>query len=192
MIGKEAALKHRVVLAGTLAILACASGARAQISAPAINRDVDFHNSIGAGASVGSPYQRDAYFWGLTVDYNRVIHLPWSVSASIAFDQEHEQPEAGPKAVVNSFTFVLTISWSAARWVTLTTGLGKGFLDDDNAANTLEFTSGDWGTGLAVGLSLPDLPFTPRDAFTLSAAWEWNITKSEPIVSTDLGFSWSF
>ena len=97
-------MKPRILLAGALTLLASASGATAQISAPAINREVAFHNSIGAGVSIGTPYQRDAWFWGLSVDYNRIIALPWS----------------------------------------------------------------------------------------MSAAWEWNITQREPIVSSDLGFSWSF
>ena len=185
-------MRPRIVLVGTLALLASGSAARAQISAPAINRDVAFRNSVGVGVSVGSPYQRDAYFWGLTADYTRVIGLPWSVTASITFDQEHEQPEGAPKTVVNTFTFVATINWSGTHWVTLTTGLGKGFLDDDNPAKRLELTNGDWSTGLAVGISLPDLPFTVRDAFTLSVAWEYNFTKNEPILSTDLGASWSF
>ena len=185
-------MRPRIVLVGTLALLAGGSAVRAQISAPAINRRGAFHNSVGVGASVGTPYERDAYFWGLSADYTRVIGLPWSVTASITFDQEHDQPQGAPKTVVNTFTFVLTINWSVARWVTLTTGLGKGFLDDDNPAKQLEFTSGDWSTGLAVGVSLPDLPFTVRDAFTLSAAWEYNLTKSEPMLSVDLGGSWSF
>ena len=161
---EEAALRPHIVLVGTLALLASGSAARAQISAPAINWDAAFHNSVGLGASVGTPYERDAYFWGLTADYTRVIGLPWSVTASITFDQEHDQPQAAPKTVVNTFTFVATINWSAARWITLTTGLGKGFLDDDNLAQQLAFTNGDLSTGLAVGLKLPDLPSTVRDA----------------------------
>jgi hypothetical protein len=181
-----------LVLPATLALLACVSTARAQVSAPAINRDVTFHNSVGFAGSVGTPYTRDAYFWGLSADYTRVIAPPWSTTASIAFDQEHDQPQEGPKTVVNTFTIVATVNWSATRWVTLTTGVGKGVLNDDKPAKRLEFTNGDWSTGLAAGISLPDLPFTPRDAFTLSLAWEYNLTKREPILSTDLGGSWSF
>ena len=183
----------RIALLATLASLAGVSTARAQISAPAINRDAVFDNSVGLGVSVGTPYTRDAYFWGLSADYVRVIKLPWSVAASIMFDREHDKPQGDPETVVNTFTFALTVNWSAARWATLTTGLAKGFLDDDNPNQRLEFiTNGDWSTGLSLGISLPDLPFTVRDAFTLSAAWEYNLTKREPILSVDLGASWSF
>jgi len=70
--------------------------------------------------------------------------------------------------------------------------LGKGFLDDDNKDNKLEFTNGDLGTGIALGIKLPDFPWTDRDSIVLSAAWEWNITEKEPSVSIDLTFGWSF
>jgi hypothetical protein len=173
-------------------LLVAAPGATAQISAPAINRDAQFHNTVGVGASIGSPYERDAWFWGLSADYTRLIAGPWSASASLTFDQESDRSDSQAEAVVNTFTLVVTANWSAAHWMTLTTGLGKGFLDDDNSSGELQFTSGDWGTGIAAGFSLPDLPFTVRDAVSLSVAWEYNLTKREPIVSSDLAFSWSF
>ena len=77
------------------------------------------------------------------------------------------------------------MNYVLSRLLTLTTGLGKGFLDDDNRDREMRFTSGDLGTGLALGINLPDL-------LGLSVAWEWNITQKEPTVSVDLTFGWSF
>ena len=108
--------------------------AHAQITAPAVNRDVSFMNAFGLGASIGTPYQRDAYFWGLTLDYMRVIRRPWSVTTSLNFDQEHEE---GSSPAVNTFTLVATINWSASRLFTFTTGLGKGFIDDNNSERSV-------------------------------------------------------
>ena len=187
-----AAVRVLPILVPVATLLIASSTATAQVSAPAINRDASFYNSIGIGVSVGSPYERDAWFWGLSADYTRLISGPWSASASLTFDQESDRVDSHSESVVNTFTLVLTVNWSAARWATLTTGLGKGFLDDDNSSGNLEFTDGDWGTGIALGISLPDLPFTVRDAVGLSIAWEYNLTQREPIVSSDLAFSWSF
>ena len=185
-------MRARVTLLATAMLAVGASGAAAQIRAPAINRDAVFNHSIGVGVSVGSPYERDAWFWGLAADYTRLIAPPWSVSASLTYDRESNTTGGQTELVVNTFSLVLTVNWSAARWVTLTTGLGKGFLDDANSSGGLEFTDGDWGTGIAAGISLPDLPFTVRDAVTLSVSWEYNLTIREPLVSTDLAFGWSF
>ncbi len=185
-------MRARSTLLTAAILLFIASGASAQVRAPAINRDAAFDNSIGVGVSVGSPYERDAWFWGLTADYTRLLAPPWSMSVSLAYDQESDSSGNQAEQIVNTFTLVATVNWSAARWVTLTTGLGKGFLDDAGSSGALGFTDGDWGTGIAAGISLPNLPFTVRDAVTLSVSWEYNLTNREPVVSTDLAFGWSF
>jgi hypothetical protein len=91
---------------------------------------------------------------------------------------------------VNTFTGVATVDYSFLRWLTVSTGIGKGFASDDKGS--LRFEDGDWSTGVSFGISLPDLPFTARDSVSLSLAWEWNITESDPSVSMDISFGWSF
>ncbi len=166
-------------------LLACSSMARAQIIAPAIDPEDPEKNIMAAGVSVGTPYLRDAVFWGLSADYTRVIASRWSASFALTYDQEHDRPANRPSKTVNTFTAVGTVNYVLSRLLTLTTGLGKGFLDDDNRDREMRFTSGDLGTGLALGINLPDL-------LGLSVAWEWNITQKEPTVSVDLTFGWSF
>ena len=180
-----------ILLVSGLGLAEGVTHAGAQISAPAISRSDSLRNYVGGGASIGTHYnQEDNYFWGLTADYGRRLGPLWSVSSSLAFDQEHDRPPTGPKTVVNTFNLVVAINATVTRWLTLTTGVGKGFLDDDNPDQKLKFTDGDWATGLAAGILLPKPPFS--DAWNLSVAWEWNLTKKAPSVSSDLAVSWSF
>ena len=174
-----------VVLIAILVTCASPATAAAQVSAPALDPDSPTSNVISIGASVGSPYTRDAVFWGLSGDYTRVLTARWSVSASLTYDQEHDRPESGPAKRVNTLSAVGTINYTVLRGVTLTTGLGQGFLDDDNADRELRFTRGDLSTGIAAGIKLPG-------RWGLSVAWEWNLTQKEPMVSTDLTYGWSF
>ena len=79
-----------------MALTAASGSAWAQISTPPINREraadgeLLYKNSFGVGFSGGLPYDRDAYFWGATVNYTRLLEFPWSVTASIAFDQKSD------------------------------------------------------------------------------------------------------
>ena len=180
-------LRPRVVPA--LLVLAAGPFAQAQIHAPAVNLELGFKNVVAFGGSVGSPYTRDAYFWGVTADYTRLLDRRWSTTLSLAFDREFERRQAQPTKLVNTLTVIGTFNYGLTRWLTATTGLGKGIVDDDNRDRKMRFTDGDWSTGVALGFSLPDLPFTNRDAVVFSTAWEWNITQAEPSVSVDLGIS---
>jgi len=55
-----------IVIVAAAVLMICALDGSAQIAAPPINRDTLFKNNIGFGGSVGYPYQRDAWFWGLS------------------------------------------------------------------------------------------------------------------------------
>ena len=159
--------------------------ANAQVIAPAVDPRSDPSNLVAVGGSVGTPYRRNAAFWGLSAGYTRVVASRWSVSADLTYDQEHDRPANSPDTTVNTLTAVGTVNYSMSRHLTLTTGLGLGFLDDDNDEGELRFTRRDLGTGIAAGVNLPG-------RWGLSVAWEWNSTQKEPMVSTDLTYGWSF
>jgi len=166
--------------------------AAAQVSTPSFSREPGFKQAVSFGASVGSPYLRDAYFWGLTADYTRLIAPSWTVTISLAYDQEHERLANDKRSVVNTLGLVTVVNYNLTTWVAATAGVGKGFLDDDNSTTTLRLTDGDWGAGVAFGLSLPYQPFSGHGSLGLSGAWEYNLTKKEPQVSFDLSFGWSW
>ena len=166
--------------------------AAAQVSTPSFSREPGFSQAVSFGASVGSPYLRDAYFWGLTGDYTRCIADGWTATISLAYDQEHERMANDKRSVVNTLSLVTMVNYNLTSWLTATTGVGKGFLDDDNSTTTLRFTNGDWGTGVALGFSLPYQPLSRHGSLGLSGAWEYNLTKREPQISLDLSLGWSW
>lgn len=175
----------RLILCVSVVWLAGVEESAAQISAPAIDRDAPTTNLVSVGASVGTPYRRDAVFWGLSTDYTRVVNPRWSFSAALTYDQEHDRRKDGSSGTVNSFTAVGTVNYTVLSRLTLTTGLGRGFLNDDNPERDLRFTGGDVGTGVAGGVALPG-------RWGLSVAWEWNITQKEPSISVDVTYGWGF
>lgn len=151
----------------------------------------DLRNTIGFGASVGPFIGRDAYFWGLAVDYGRRVNGPWSVAASLAFDRDTETLDDGSKKVVDALNAVGIVNYSF-KMLTLTTGLSKGFASTDNPERKMRFASGDWGTGLVVGVSLPGVPWVDRDSFAFSVGYEYNLSQKEPDVSFDVGYALAF
>ena len=95
------------------------------------------------------------------------------MSLALTYDQERDRPRNRPSKTVNAFAAVGTVDCTLSRLLTVTTGLGLGFLDDDNSDRELRFTRGDLATGIATGFNLPG-------RWGLSVAWEWNVTDQEP------------
>ena len=138
--------------------------------------------------SVGWQLDRNAWFWGFAVDYGRALDERWSLGLSLAYDQETER-RTGPDKVVNTLSLIGTVSYAVTEHVSLTTGLGKGFADDDNSGQSFKFADGPWSTGVAVGLTLP-----LKDNLFLfaSGAYEYNLSEGETSISFDFGLSLAF
>lgn len=168
---------------------------QAQMIAPKINWETEegeylHQHNISPSFSYGIPYQRNAYFWGASLNYTYLIDFPWSVTCALAYDEETDSPTGKPKEVVSTLTAIATVDYSIAEWVTISSGIGKGFMDDSNGGFT--FTDGDWGTGIAIGLTVPESRFAVLESLSFSTSWEWNLSSKEPSVSFDLGYGWSF
>jgi hypothetical protein len=41
---------------------------------------------------------------------------------------------------------------------------------------SLQFSNGDWATGIVFGITLPDLPWTARDVVAISVGYEYNLS----------------
>ena len=183
------------IFIAVLVWLGCPSSAQAQISAPHINWETQedghlFRHNFGTSISTGTPYERDAYFWGFAANYTYLIGFPWSCTFAIAYDQEIDRPSGKPKEISNTLTAIVTGDYSPTQWLTVSSGIGKGFADDSNGS--FNFHDGDWATGISMAMSVPESRFEVLESVSLSFSWEWNISQQEPSVSCDLGYSWSF
>ena len=54
-------------------------------------QEEDYRQSIGGSLSVGSKINKDADFWGWSMDYARVLPSGWTLSISLAYDEETEE-----------------------------------------------------------------------------------------------------
>lgn len=180
-----------IILAAAILMISALDG-RAQIVAPPISTPI-YKNFFSIGGSAGLPYkQDDTWFWSVSASYTRLIKMPWSATIGMSFDQGRSNPSGEPKSVVNGFSLFSTINYSFLKVLTASTGFGKVIITDNNDNSDIKFTDGDWITGLALGVSLPDLPFTARDSVGLGVSWLWNINEEEPSLSLDLSIGWSF
>lgn len=167
------------------------SPATAQVSAPPIPQEIN-SNSVGVGISAGTVVERDANFWGFSLDYARRTSNRLVVSGSVTWDKETERFTNKPDNTVQTYTAVGTLSYLLTERMSLTTGLGKGFADDDNPDKDMQFSNGDLSTGIVFGYATEGFPFFARDSVSLSAAYEYNIDKNETMISFDLAFGWGF
>ena len=113
------------------------------------------------------------------------------LSGSLTWDRETEKKKEAPNEVTTTFTAIATISYGLTPWMSLTTGIAKGFADTSKGQG-MQFADGEWGTGISVGFSTPGLPFFERDSITFSASYEYNIPNPETSVSVDVSFGLSF
>ena len=177
-----------VVACSTLAIgLAPWGRAEAQLASRPLPA-AGYANSVGFGPSYGRQLDRDAWFWGLSLDYGRRLGDRWAGNAALTWDREHK--ETG--AVVETYSLVATVSRVITRRFSLATGLAKGFADDDNSERRMRFANADLGTGLSLGISLPELRFWAREVVALSVTYEYNFSAAETSVSADLTAGVSF
>ena len=172
-------------------LLAAVSDSQARISAP-VRPASDYLNSTSFGLSYGTQNDRDADFWGASIDYSRAVGGPWFAATAVTWDNETESFADKPDKETETFTLVGTISYGVTDWFSVTTGLGKGFADTDNPPREMRFTNGDLGTGIALGFATPGLAQSARGSVSFSIAYEYNITQKETSVSFDVSFGWSF
>jgi len=182
-------LLPRIALAAL--VLLTISQAAAQISAPP-RPAPQFSNAASFGFSYGVQDERDATFWGWSLEYSRQLRGHWIVAGGLTWDQETEKIEGRPDKEIRTFTAVTTITRTLTDWFSLTLGLGKGFADTDNPAASMRIADGDWSSGLVFGFATPGLPQYSRDSIVFSVAYEYNFDQLETSYSLDVTFGWSF
>jgi long-subunit fatty acid transport protein len=171
-------------------VLMLASGVTAQgMRTPSVSKDPDLKYATGFGPSVGWVLDEDKWFWGVAWDVGYSLSERWSVAGALAYDQEVEERATLADKKINTFTGTATVAYGFTERFSVTTGLGLGFLDDDNAKQRYQFTNGDLGTGLVLGYAFP---WGADRSFALSGAYEWNLTSDEATVSVDAGVALAF
>ena len=177
-----------IALCFAVALLVPATGAargmRAQRPAE------QYNNAIGGGISLGAKLADDAWFYGWTVDYTRVLSEKWSLSFSLAYDQETETKPAGD-AVVNTYSVTIAVARAMTDRLAIGGGFGHGLINDDNSDGG--WTSVDFGDDLATGVFASyTLWRRDRHAITPNATLEYNISDGRFALSFDLGYAYSF
>lgn len=179
-------------IACTALWLVAVGSAHAQLATPVAPKE-GFKNAAAFGVSYGVQQDRDAYFWGFSGDYSRALGGRWFVAGALTWDRETEHVDDAPDPpAVDSFTAVGTVSYGVNDWFSITTGLGKGFADNDNPDRAMRFANGDLGTGIAFAFATPGLRHVARDTIGFSVSYEYNFAQSEASISVDVTFGWSF
>lgn len=162
-----------------------------QLHAPAIASHKGHNSTIGWGISSGIILQRNAYFLGGTLDYSKYINDNFTVTTSLTYDQEREKTKAIDNTT-NTFTIIGSVSYTLSKSMVVSTGLAKGFADDDNNEKNIMFANADWSTGVSFGYAFPKINQSQNKIYSISSSLEYNITKSEFSISVDLGIGFSF
>ena len=182
-------LSFRILRVGIAAIaLSVFADAEGQVSTPP-RATADYVNAVGISLSYGEQNDRNANFWGWSVDYGRWLEKRWTVGLSLAWDEEEERFINRPDKIVRTYTVIGTLSYNLPRRFSLTTGLGYEIANDDNAAGNKAFKSGNVSTGLALGYSVPA---GERTTFGVTLSYEYDISDKETSVSADVSFGWRY
>ncbi len=182
--------RFTIILLLSCIVLILTNNANAQFGGVVVSRDPEHKSTAGFSLNAGPFLQRDAYFLGIALDYSQLIDGPWSFGTSLAYDSEKDKSKI-PEEITESWTFIGTINYSINKF-TFSTGFGKVFANTSNPADRMQFSDGDWATGIGISYALPDLPWFERDNISLGTAMEYNISQKEWNLSFDLGFGWSF
>jgi len=159
--------------------------ASAQFSAN-VSRNEEKKSFASLSGSYGQLFERDAWFYGFSGEFSRRLNkLPIGLAGSLMWDQETDVKK---DQVIGTFTAAVTGSYLINdRW-SVGTGLGKGFMDTDNAGKKYKFTSGDWSTAIFLGYQIP---LNLNSSLGLSASYEYNMSANETSLSFDIAYGFS-
>lgn len=149
----------------------------------------DYKNEIGIGVSYGIKLDNDAWFVGYAPDYVRVLSDKWLLNLSLAYDEETEIKD-GTKKVTESWTPSVMIGYQLDPRLAVGVGLGHGLRTNEDGAGWKSVRLGD-DLSVAGALAM-SIWSRGRHSLALSVSLEYNISDSEPSISTDVGYGWGF
>jgi long-subunit fatty acid transport protein len=149
-----------------------------------------YKNTFGAATSTGFFLNKDAYFWGLGVDYSRMLNERWVFNVSMGYDQEISNKGTEGNSIVNTLTPSLAFGYIFMPKFVLGLGVGKGLFDDGNESGKLEFNkNGDWTIGL---IGVYTIYQKGQHAFDISGGPEQGIGSPDFDLTVELGYGYSF
>jgi hypothetical protein len=173
-----------VVLVSCVFSIQIAQGQSLGLPAPGYN------NTFGTAVSTGLFFNKDAYFWGVGVDYSRMLTNKWIINISMGYDQEISKSETNDNTIVNTLTPSLAFGYVLTPKIVLGLGLGKGLFDDDNDSGDLKINkNGSWTVGL---IGVYTLFQKGRHGFDITSGFEQGIGNPDLDFTIELGYGYSF
>ena len=149
-----------------------------------------YNNTFGTAISTGLFFNKDAYFWGLGVDYSRMLNEKWIINISMGYDQEISKSETKDNTIVNTLTPSLAFGYVLTPKFVLGLGLGNGLFDDDNDTGNLKLNNnGSWTVGL---IGVYTLFQKGRHGFDITSGFEQGIGNPDLDFTLELGYGYSF
>jgi len=147
-------------------------------------------STVGGALSGGFFTNKDAVFWGLGMDYSRLISKKWVVSLGFGFDQEISKENKMSEVVVNTLSPSLAFGYILNPKFVLGLGVGKGLLDDDNSSGKMKYNkNGGWTAGLLGVLTIYQ---KKKHGFDITAGIEQALGNSDLDFTLELGYGYSF
>ncbi len=149
-----------------------------------------YKSTFGAATSTGFFFNKDAYFWGLGVDYSRLLTDKWVINISMGYDQEISKSKTSNNTIINTLTPSLAFGYVFTPKFVLGLGIGKGLFDDDNDTGNLKFNKNG---GYTVGLiGVYTLYQKGQHGFDVSTGIEQSLGNSDLDLTVELGYGYSF
>ncbi len=149
-----------------------------------------YNSTVGGALSAGFFTNKDAVFWGLGMDYSRLISENWVVSLGFGFDQEISKEKEMSEVIVNTLSPSLAFGYILSPKFVLGLGVGKGLLDDDNSSGNMKYNkNGGWTAGL---LGVYTIYQKKQHGFDITAGIEQALGNSDLDFTLELGYGYSF
>ncbi len=147
-------------------------------------------STVGGALSGGFFTNKDAVFWGLGMDYSRLVSKKWVVSLGFGFDQEISKEKEMNEVVINTLSPSLAFGYILSPKFVLGLGVGKGLLDDDNSSGKMKYNkNGGWTAGLLGVLTIYQ---KKQHGFDITAGIEQALGNSDLDFTLELGYGYSF
>ena len=148
-----------------------------------------YKNTLGTAFSSGVFLNKEAVFWGLGVDYSRLLSSRWVANVSMNFDQEISESNPGGHTSVNTLSPSLAFGYVFSQRFVLGVGAGVGIFDDDNENRNLAFNLGSWTVGL---IGVYTIYQKGRHGFDISGGIEQGIGNPDLDITLEFGYGYSF
>ena len=149
-----------------------------------------YSNSVGAGVSYGFKLDENAWLWGVSTDYTRVLSGKWLVNGSLAFDREKERRQ-GPDKETDTFSLAIAVGYSLTQRLVVGASVGHGIVSKETPNRNWKWTKlgDDLSTGVVASYTIWQ---KGRHDISPSPSCEYNISDKKWSMTFDLGWSYSF